>query len=417
MTAAAGKIDREAANKEALKRLTEADPVLVDVRPAIEVVPGMKPDTILTSGAPVPWSDIKSIQRTSIINGLVYEGLAADADEATAKLDNGEIVPQHTQAHGCVGISTGVYTASMPVYVVENRTAGNRAFCHILEGNPPRLFVNGCWGDDVIERLRFVQEVYAPIMGEAVRLAGGIPLKPIMRRALTMGDELHTRCDAATQLFISTMFPHLLEVAREHHDEVRRAVHLLQTTPFSFLRVAVAGTKSALDAAHGIEGCSLVTAIVHGTKEFAIRVGGLGDEWFRGPHPEFQGKFFYGSTAEDILWSGGESTMMETFGLGGMAQAASFSLPFAGSVQDVMDRNLAMYPITAGQCAEFKIPSLGKGIPFGIDIFKVVETGVTPFLNAALSRKDGEGLAGLGPAALSMKLFEGAVAAYEERYG
>ncbi|HTE52389.1 MAG TPA: DUF1116 domain-containing protein [Kofleriaceae bacterium] len=408
---------RDEANRLALKNLTQAEPVLVDVQRASDVVPGMTRHTILTSGPALAWSEITGIQRQAIVHAVLYEKLATTTAEAEALLDAGDVRVEPTQPHGCVGVSTGVYTASMPVYVVENRTGGNRAFCHMLEGNPPRLFVNGAWGDDVVERLRFVDQVLAPTLAEVIRRSGGIPLKPIMRRAIPMGDELHTRNDAATLLFTSTILPVLLDIVGERQDEVRSTIQFLQATPFSFMRMGVAAAKAALDAAHGIEGSSMVTGMIHSTKEFAIRVSGLGDRWFCGPHPEFQGKFFWGSSKEDVGWAGGESSVMETVGLGGFAQAAAFALPFRGPVDQMIERNLRMYDITLGENPEFKIPYFDRGLPVGIDIFKVIETGIRPVLNAVVIRRDGEGVAGVGPLVTAIEPFQAAAAAYTERYG
>lgn len=410
-------VSRDEANKAAVKRLAESEPVLVDIRPAREVVPGMAEDLILRSGPPLPFEEISGIQRRAILHAALYQRLAGTVEEAEKKILAGEIRVAPTQAHDCLGVGTGVYTASTPVYVVENKAAGNRAFCHMLEGNPPRLFVNGAWGDDVIQRLRFVDEVMAPVLADAIRRAGGIPIKAIWRRALPMGDELHTRNDASTQMFAGTLFPHLLEVARERHDEVRRVVQFMQTTPFMFMRVAVAAAKAGLDAAHGVEGSSLVTGMIHNSKEFAIRVSGLGDTWFCGPHPEFQGKYFWGSSAADIGWGGGESSVMETIGLGGFAQAAAFALPFRGTAEETVARNLRMYEITLAEHQELKIPYFDRGIPMGIDVLKVVETGIRPVLNAVVIRKDGEGVAGVGPLACAIEPFRAAADAYRARYG
>src|SRR5919107_4681637 len=67
---------RDAANSEALRRMCAADPVLVDIRPAIEVLPGMRPNLVLTSGPPLRWQDYTGGQRNAIIGGVLFEGLA-----------------------------------------------------------------------------------------------------------------------------------------------------------------------------------------------------------------------------------------------------------------------------------------------------------------------------------------------------
>lgn len=409
-------VDRAAANKRALQRILGAEPVLVDVCRAIDVVPNMTPGVVLHSGASMAWDEISGVQRKAIINAAVYEGLAATIEEADAKLGSGEIPIDTCAAHDCVGIGTGLYTASTPVYVVDNKATGNRSFCGILEGNPPRAFVFGAMGDDVIERLKFVEDVYMPVLSEALRLAGGIPIKPLFRRALTMGDELHLRTDAGTQLFISALAPRLLEVAREREREVRRVLDLLQAIPYSFLRVATASAKAIIDSAHGIEGSSVVTGMIQSCRDFAIRISGLGDEWFRGPSPEYQGTFFWGSTAEDIGWGGGESNYTETIGFGAFAQVAAFTLPFR-PIEAMVERNRKMYDITLGENPEFKLNYFDRGVPVGIDLFKVLETGIPPALNAPVIRKDGDGLAGMGPMLHHMDVFETAAAAFKERYG
>ena len=408
-------LDRGKANKQALHKLVHCEPVLVDVKPAIEAVPGMRPNMILASGVPRSWSDIVGIQRRAFINGCLYEGLAADEKEAVARLEAGEIEVAATQLHGCVGAGAGITTASMPVYVVENRNGGNRGTCSLVESNPPRVFAYGAWGDDVREKLDFVRDVLAPVIGEAARRAGGIPLKPIMRRAILMGDDLHFRNDAGTHLFLGALTPTLLEVARERYEDVKKTIHFLQTTPVAFLRVAAAAAKTCLDAAHGVEGSSLVTAIVYSSAGGAMRVSGLGDAWFRGPLATFLGDFFWGSGPEDVAFAGGESTVMETMGLGGLVMAGALSMPF-GPVPLRLERNLKMYDITVGENQEYKIYQFDRGAPTGIDVFKVVETGIKPFIHGGVIRKDGEGAAGVGAMECAMEPFEAAVAAYRARY-
>jgi hypothetical protein len=408
---------RDEANKIAFQRLVSAEPVLVDVRPALEVIPGMRKHLVLASGPPAPWADYTGLLQRAIFNGALYEGLASSHEEAARRFDAGELAVEALQTHSATGASTGVTTASMQVYVVENRAGGNRSYCTLVESNPPRVFVNGCWGDDVRERLDFVNKVVAPVLGAAARSAGGIPLKPIMRRALGMGDEMHTRNDAGTQLFLNALVPSLLEVAGEMKEEVRQTVRFLHGNTVAFIRLVLAAAKATLDAAHGVERSSMVTGMVNNIKEFGIRVSGLGDEWFRGPHADFLGKYFPGSSREDEVHAGAESWNTEAIGLGGFAQAAALALPFRGTVEDTVERNRKMYDITIGVNNEFKIPYFDRGTPTGIDIVKVMRTGIRPFLSGGVMRRDGEGVAGVGPLVASPGPFEAAMAAYTRRYG
>ena len=188
-----------------------------------------------------------------------------------------------------------------------------------------------------------------------------------------------------------------------------------RTTPVAFLRVAAAAAKTCLDAAHGVEGSSLVTGLVYSSKGGAMRVSGLGDTWFHGPLATFLGDFFWGSGPEDVAFAGGESSVMEAIGLGGLVMAGALAMPF-GPVPTRIERNRQMYEITAGENQEYKIPYFDRGAPTGIDIFKVVETGIKPFMHGGVIRKDGEGAAGVGAMECAIEPFRDAVAAYRARY-
>lgn len=410
---------RDDANKEALRRLTEADPVLEDILPAGEAMPGMAPNMVLTSGPRMAWADYTGGQRDAVIGGALFEGLATDRDDALAKIESGEIVVGGCHDHGAVGSLAGIYTASMPVFAVRNRTAGNVGYCNFYEGTNPRRLNYGVYDDGVKERLDYVHAVVAPPIRDAVRAAGGIPLKPIMKRALHMGDELHSRNTAASLLFTRELFPHLLTVAETDPEGVRRAVEALTEDHYFFLRLSMASAKAIADAARDIEGSSLVTAMGFNCKGFYIRVSGLGDAWYEGPHPTVHAKLFDGHTEDEISWMGGESTIAETVGLGGFAQACAFPLQAyqGGSAEAMVARNLEMYDITLGESPDFHIPFLGyRGTPTGIDIFKVLETGITPVMDIGIAGRDG-GQIGAGLVRAHAGCFEAAAAAFRERYG
>src|SRR5712692_6933888 len=203
-----------AANQAAFERLTQAEPVLIDIKPAIEVVPGMTRETVLTSGPPMTWPEYFGGQREAIIGGALHEALATTRDDAIAGLSAGDISVSSCHAHDCIGSVAGIYTASMPVFVVEDRRSGRRAYCNFYEG-PSRYRLNyGAYNEEVHDNLRHIAEVIGPVLAEAVQLAGGVPLKPLIQRALHMGDELHSRNTAATILFTRELFPTLVDIAR-----------------------------------------------------------------------------------------------------------------------------------------------------------------------------------------------------------
>jgi hypothetical protein len=411
---------QDSANSEAVQRLTGADPVLTDVRPLAEAVPGFDRSTILTSGAPLPWEQYRGGQRNGILGGAVFEGLATDVEEAEAKLAAGTIHVQSCGDYGCAGSLAGIYTASMPVLVVENRAGKNRAYCNLFEGVSRYRLNYGVYNEEVGRNLRFLHDVIGPVLGEAVRLAGGIPLLPIMKRALHMGDELHSRNTAATLLFTRELIEPLMELQPHMPQEVKQTLDYMRSSDYFFLRLSMAASRSAADAAHGVDGSSMVTGMVFNCRDFAIRVSGLGDRWFRGPLPTmFGAKLFEGFTEADVEFMGGESTFNETAGLGGFAQAAAFPLQEyqGGSAERMVESNLAMYEITLAEHPELKIPYLGfRGVPSGIEIHRVVATGITPIMDIGVAGKAG-GQIGAGSFRAPLECFQLAAAAYAEAYG
>lgn len=383
---------REQANLRAVERMASSQPVLIDIQPAGAVVPEFKPNTILTSGAPLPHSEYEGGQRQAILGAAVFEGLATSFEDAEAKLASGQIELGACHDHGCVGSLTGVYTASMPVLVVEDKVHGNRAYCTVYEGPARERLTYGIYNERVHANLVYVREVIGPALARAIRHLNGIELRPLMRRALNMSDELHTRNTAATVLFMRELVPALLERARESVDESQALYDFLYRSEVFFLHLSMAASKAAADSAHGIPNSSIVTAMALSCREFAIRVSGLGNQWFRAPIPKLHGKVFDGYTLEDVGYIGGESMIAETVGLGGFAQATAFPLQAynGGTSEQMIENTLKMYEITIGEHPEFSIPYLGfRGTPLGIDVTRVVRTGVTPIIDLGLAHKDG----------------------------
>lgn len=410
---------RRAANAETLGRLTGSEPVLVDVAPAADVVPGMTPTTILTSGAPLHWEEYTGGQRRALLHAAVYEGLARDPADAEAAITAGRVRVRSTQQHSCIGSVAGIYTASMPVFVVRDEAHGNTAFCNLYEGESRYRLNYGSYDDEVVRGLRWLDTTMGPLLAEALRRHGPIRLKPLMARALRLGDELHSRNTAATLLLTRELTPTFMDLETTRHSGAARAVlDFLGRNDYAFLRVGMAAAKATADAAHGVPYSSVLTGMALNCREFAIRVSGLDDQWFRGAHPRLEGRFFEGFSPADAEWIGGESCVTETIGLGGFAQACAPTLQAyqGGTTAAMRANNEAMYAITVGEHPDFRLPPLDfRGSPVGIDVFAVLATGVTPVIDGGLAGRDG-GQIGAGVLRPELDCFAGAAEAYQRRY-
>lgn len=373
------------ANADATERLVASNPVLTGFPLAADAT-GLKlpHNVILTSGPTMPYERYRGGQRAGIIGGTLYEGLANTEEEADAALRAGDITVLGCQDYGCVGSLAGITTASMPVAAVIDPETGVAGFCTLYEGDSADRLNYGTYSPATRANLDRLRDVVAPALQQLLTRAGGsIELKPLMSRALTMGDELHSRNAAATLLFLRE----LLTRGRGPVDLDAALISLADD--YFFLRLSMAASKVMARAMHGVSGCSLVTAMAFSCAEFGIQVSGLGNQWFTGPLPTFlASRLEDGFTEDDMEFMGGESVITETVGLGGIAQAAALPLHQSSgcSVAAMIERTRSMYDITHTSHPGFKIPALDyRGAPLGIDVLKVADTGVTPFLDIGIA--------------------------------
>jgi len=410
------------ANRKTVERIMESHPWLVDVQPAIDVVPGMKDYMLLHAGPPIEWDRMCEPMKAAVLGAIVYEGWADTLEEAERLVRAGHVEFSITHDHGCVAPMAGIISPSMPVYVVENRTYGNRAYSNLNEGvGKVKTLRFGANSPEVIQRLRWMRDVLGPALGEAIRLMGGIDLRELIAEALRRGDECHNRNKAATAAFFQRIAVPLLETDLDK-ETIRSVLEFISGNVHFFLNVSMASSKACMDAAHGIEYSSIVTAMSPNGVEFGIRVSGLGDEWFTAPAPkQAKGKIFEGYTEEDANPVFGDSYISEPAGIGAFAMAASPAISefVGGSPQYGVEITLRMYEITVAEHKYYKIPYLGyRGTPLGIDIRKVVEKGIVPVVNTGIAhKKGGIGQIGAGIAYAPMECFKKALEAFKQRYG
>ena len=370
-------IDR--ANAEAFDRLVNGMPVLVDCRPAWEALE-LPPRTVLHAGPPIEWARMCEPMRAAVLGAIRYEGWATNDDAATALVERGEVRLEPCHHWRAVGPMTGIVTASMPLFVVENRARGNRAHATINEGLG-KVLRFGANDDSVIARLRWLAGEAGPLLGAALRASGGLELRPLMAQALRMGDEMHQRNVAASALLGRALMPHVARAAGRHGAVARLAEFLAGNDQF-FLNVAMAAGKTLGDAAGGVAHSTVVTTMARNGTDFAIRVSGLGERWFVAPVQMPAGLYFPGFGAADANPDMGDSAIVETIGLGGGAMAASPAVArFVGA--GGFAEALGATPGDRGNLPRRAPPlphpgARRAGAPVGIDVRLVVETGITP---------------------------------------
>ena len=404
LTHTRGGIDIEAANAEAVRRMGEARPALVGMGIARDTIPGFAPSRpgarilLLHSGPPIAWDRMCGPTRGAVMGALMYEGLAADAAaaEALAASDEVEFAPCHH--YHAVGPMAGVISPSMPVFIMRNETTGDVAYATQNEGLG-RVLRYGAYGPEVIARLRWMEQVLYPMLEAALQRTGPIDLRSMIAQALHMGDECHNRNKAGTSLFLRAIAPAIAGGDGDRKDAAE-VLRFIDGNDHFFLNLAMPAMKATMLAVENIPGCTVVTTMARNGTDFGVRVSGTGDRWFVTEAGMPEGLWLPGFTAADANRDIGDSTITETGGIGAFALAGAPAIVkfVGGTPADARNATLQMYEITAGEHAAYTIPLLDfRGTPAGIDVRKVMATGILPRLNTGIAHKEpGIGMVGAG---------------------
>ncbi|MDR1542526.1 MAG: DUF1116 domain-containing protein [Clostridiales bacterium] len=406
------------ANREAFKRLDKSNPELTGIVYAKDVLPEMDKYTIGHAGPPIKWEDMCGPLKGAVLGAIRYEGLCETDVEAGVMVESGKIKFRHNHSVDCVGPMTGMITYSMPLFEVSNLAFGNKAYCSFNEGLG-KVMRFGANGPEVIKRLKWIEEELAPAFKKALDRRGPVNLKVLMTKALAMGDEMHQRNTAASSLFVREIAPALAAVT-DNKESLVRIMEFITGNDQFFLNLAMAACKSAADAIKNIPYCTIVSAMSRNGTKFGVKVSGLGDAWFEADCLMPKGLYFPGFTAEDGNPDIGDSAICETYGIGGFAMGgAPAVVRFVGaqSAAEAVEFTNDMMEICEGASSQLLMPSMDfQGVPSGIDIRKVVETGLLPVINTGIAHKEaGVGQVGAGIVRAPMDCFTDALAAFAKK--
>jgi hypothetical protein len=410
-------VDMDSANDEVVRRIKQGRAVLTGMGIAKDVIPGYHDRLFLHAGPPVTWERMCGPMRGAVMGALIYEGIAADEQEAERIASSGEIEFAPCHHYHTVGPMAGVVSPSMPVFIVENKTYGNKAYSTQNEGLGKVLRYGGM-GPEVYERLKWMEQVLYPVLAKALAaIPDGIDIKSIIAQAMHMGDESHNRNRAATSLLLRAFAPALARTS-EDREVLAKVIEFIDRNDHFFLNLSMAAGKATLEPAEGVEGSTIVTVMARNGTDFGIRLASMPERWFTAPADQVNGLYFPGFTVDDANPDIGDSTITETAGYGGFAMAAAPAITqFVGGTPDMaLQATREMYEITFSEHEGFTIPILNfRGTPLGIDVRKVMETGILPQINTGIAhRLPGFGMVGAGILRAPKKCFADAFEALRE---
>jgi hypothetical protein len=404
-----------AANAEVVRRIDGSQPVLVGVEAAGAVVPGFGGRTLLHCGPRITYDRANDPLRRSMRAATVAEGWADDVGAAGRLLAAGDIALEPANLHDTVVPMVTVIGPSQPVLVVENPQGGTRAFCPLNQG-PGETSWFGRETPAAIERLRFLRDAVGPVLDEVLHRSGPIDVFGLAGQAVQMGDDVHIRTQASTNLLIRTLLPHLAAV--EHPRRVDVAAFLAANYLF-FLNLAMGAARSTTAWAMQVPDSSIVTTMSRNGTDFGVRLAGS-DDWFLAPAPPIGSAMYYaGFGPETSAADVGDSAVLELIGLGGPAAGASPSVAafVGGTMADALATTEEMDRICAARSTRFKIALLDfRGTPIGVDARKVVEAGLPPKVTTGiLHASEGTGQVGAGVATAPLECFVAAVLDLDRR--
>lgn len=350
--------------------------------------------------------------RGAVIGALIYEGMANNPEEAEKLAGSGKIEYSPCHEHGAVGPMAGIVSGSMPVFIIKNDEYGNLAYTTQNEGLG-KVLRYGAFSEEVIARLRWMESTLYPSLKAAIESLGAIDLRSIIAQALHMGDEVHNRNRAATSLFYRIIAPAIVKTTSDKETAIR-VLEFINGNDHFFLNLSMAACKASLDAAKNIPHSSIAIAMARNGTDFGVQLAGTGDKWFVGPAPVPDALFFAGFTKDDANPDIGDSAITETGGLGGFAIASAPAIVgfVGGKAADAVNYTLQMYEITESESESYQIPYLNfRGTPTGIDVVKIVENGITPFIDTGVAHKKA-GIGQVGAGVLSAPI-EPFIKAYE----
>jgi len=408
------------ANEAIAQKIISAQPTLVDVVAAKTVIPELEDKLILHAGPPIAFEDMPDPVQGAAIGAALFEGWASDEDSAR-RVCAEEVRFAPNNDFRAVGAMGGILSGNLPVFVVENRTDGNRSYTTMHEGEG-KVLRFGVYDESVGEHLRWMRDVLGVALSRALKLlpGGGLAVNPILAQAVAMGDEFHVRNTAASSLIYREIGPKLTQAGLAQEDLESVSEFLAGNINF-FLTLAMASAKATLDAAATIGAGSVVTCLTRNGREFAIRVSGTGDRWFTGPEDKLDTLFFPGFTEDDACPDCGDSAILEAYGLGGPIAVAAPSVQQMvgsgdGGFEDALATSEEQTEIMVGANPNMPIPNWNfRGVPVGIDVRKVVATGIAPLITTAVMHKQrGIGMVGVGKVRASMPCFTAALEALSE---
>ncbi|SMF37176.1 Protein of unknown function [Tistlia consotensis] len=368
------------ATERSFARLIAVEPELSRIAPLAELVPGLPGRTLFHAGPPfADPADLPLPLANGVAAAALHEGWIAGGGELPAALAAGEIRLAPAQDIGLV--TPLAFVVGPSVFCLEVRDAcapERRAFSPLNDGPLPDALRLGGGRPAGRAILRELTAAVGPDL--AARLAGPLPLLPVIARGLAGGDELHGRLTAAQEA-VPGFFGGPLAPASE--------AYLARASQF-VLNVLMAAAALMIGAGAGIAGSDLVVASGGNGRDLGWKLAGEPGRWRTAPATRPVGPRLPGHEASSPLPAIGDSAVLDALGLG--AACLRFAPELGAGLRGFVDP--AYYGVEAHAAFVGPHPALPfEGLKLGLDLTR---TRRCLGIMLGMVGAQGEGLVGRG---------------------
>ncbi len=300
------------ADQESFNRLCESNPAWVGMVTAEQAID--LPQTTLLHAGP-PFASVGSVTQpilNSACIAAVFEGLAADFDEAETKIFAGDILLKPAQDFGVVTPLAAVVSSTMPLHHITDLNRPQiQAYAPINGGSRPAMRL-GIRSKDVLDHIRWLNGPFASWIASGLQQP--IELIPLAVAALKQGDDCHGYTPEGGRLMMSELEKNISDGIGD--TDTRK---FIESSPSLFLNLWMAASKCMMMSASGVLESSFITAIAGNGLETGIQIAALPGRWFQTSAQPPSGRFDVDLPESRALPAIGDSAVVEGLGLGAMA--------------------------------------------------------------------------------------------------
>jgi hypothetical protein len=209
-----------------------------------------------------------------------------------------------------------------------------------------------------------------------------------------MGDELHNRINATSNLLVNELIEGLVKV-KSPYETISKVLDFTFKDPNGVrlsLGLAMACAQATLEPATQVEYSTVITCMSRNGVDWGVRLGACHPRWFTTTAPTCHKYYIFKPyTREDFGNDMGDSVITETNGWGALIAGNSLALAYVvgATPEEAFATQHENSKLTLAENPQYKIPAFGyRGSPCGIDVRQIVARRQSPVINTGIAHRE-----------------------------